>query len=135
MYICFLFKQKTAYEMRISDWSSDVCSSDLGGRAPRDTAVRTNLPQPSSQQLLIYFAYEVWGRTWRGPRPSESATPPRRAQRYWQQPASDSFGKVTTASACATSPAARASTSAWWAGISAGRRGVSAGGGGTARGP
>src|SRR3546814_2685582 len=30
MYI-FFFKQKTAYEMRISDWSSDVCSSDLGG--------------------------------------------------------------------------------------------------------
>src|SRR3546814_5970972 len=28
--ICF-FKQKTAYEMRISDWSSDVCSSDLIG--------------------------------------------------------------------------------------------------------
>src|SRR3546814_17417338 len=30
----FFFKQKTAYEMRISDWSSDVCSSDLrrGGR-------------------------------------------------------------------------------------------------------
>src|SRR3546814_7242509 len=28
----FLFKQKTAYEMRISDWSSDVCSSDLNGR-------------------------------------------------------------------------------------------------------
>src|SRR3546814_11392253 len=29
----FFFKQKTAYEMRISDWSSDVCSSDLIGRA------------------------------------------------------------------------------------------------------
>src|SRR3546814_5368836 len=30
-FICFFFfKQKTAYEMRISDWSSDVCSSDLG---------------------------------------------------------------------------------------------------------
>src|SRR3546814_7262070 len=28
---CFFFKQKTAYEMRISDWSSDVCSSDLAG--------------------------------------------------------------------------------------------------------
>src|SRR3546814_9772899 len=28
--IIFFFKQKTAYEMRISDWSSDVCSSDLG---------------------------------------------------------------------------------------------------------
>src|SRR3546814_1721585 len=30
MLVCvFFFKQKTAYEMRISDWSSDVCSSDL----------------------------------------------------------------------------------------------------------
>src|SRR3546814_2307620 len=29
----FFFKQKTAYEMRISDWSSDVCSSDLAWRA------------------------------------------------------------------------------------------------------
>src|SRR3546814_1255866 len=29
----FFFKQKTAYEMRISDWSSDVCSSDLGQQA------------------------------------------------------------------------------------------------------
>src|SRR3546814_10531560 len=29
----FFFKQKTAYEMRISDWSSDVCSSDLIGGA------------------------------------------------------------------------------------------------------
>src|SRR3546814_6165665 len=27
--VCFFFKQKTAYELRISDWSSDVCSSDL----------------------------------------------------------------------------------------------------------
>src|SRR3546814_4899656 len=33
VYCFFFFKQKTAYEMRISDWSSDVCSSDLiGGR-------------------------------------------------------------------------------------------------------
>src|SRR3546814_3922543 len=38
--ICF-FKQKTAYEMRISDWSSDVCSSDLLKR-----------PTKSSQQSL-----------------------------------------------------------------------------------
>src|SRR3546814_15151211 len=29
MFMFFFFKQKTAYEMRISDWSSDVCSSDL----------------------------------------------------------------------------------------------------------
>src|SRR3546814_2079798 len=30
----FFFKQKTAYEMRISDWSSDVCSSDLSSTYP-----------------------------------------------------------------------------------------------------
>src|SRR3546814_8281373 len=30
--VFFFFKQKTAYEMRISDWSSDVCSSDLPAR-------------------------------------------------------------------------------------------------------
>src|SRR3546814_4365303 len=32
----FFFKQKTAYEMRISDWSSDVCSSDLQQAAHQD---------------------------------------------------------------------------------------------------
>src|SRR3546814_2069588 len=32
--ILFFFKQKTAYEMRISDWSSDVCSSDLARDIP-----------------------------------------------------------------------------------------------------
>src|SRR3546814_10263904 len=35
MVLFFFFKKKTAYEMRISDWSSDVCSSDL--RATADT--------------------------------------------------------------------------------------------------
>src|SRR3546814_4612540 len=35
--VFFFFKQKTAYEMRISDWSSDVCSSDL--RAHHDSPV------------------------------------------------------------------------------------------------
>src|SRR3546814_4093127 len=34
VFLFFLFKQKTAYEMRISDWSSDVCSSDLVTLAP-----------------------------------------------------------------------------------------------------
>src|SRR3546814_3382912 len=33
--VLFFFKQKTAYEMRISDWSSDVCSSDLRNAAFR----------------------------------------------------------------------------------------------------
>src|SRR3546814_2785175 len=32
-FLIFFFKQKTAYEMRISDWSSDVCSSDLRAMA------------------------------------------------------------------------------------------------------
>src|SRR3546814_7160739 len=34
MFSLFFFKQKTAYEMRISDWSSDVCSSDLDYLVP-----------------------------------------------------------------------------------------------------
>src|SRR3546814_1566280 len=34
-FLLFFFKQKTAYEMRISDWSSDVCSSDLLVGTPR----------------------------------------------------------------------------------------------------
>src|SRR3546814_9614821 len=32
--VFFFFMQKTSYEMRISDWSSDVCSSDLASRDP-----------------------------------------------------------------------------------------------------
>src|SRR3546814_4191012 len=39
VFVFFFFKQKTAYEMRISDWSSDVCSSDLGLAAWRLLAV------------------------------------------------------------------------------------------------
>src|SRR3546814_6052108 len=42
----FFFKQKTAYEMRISDWSSDVCSSDLRA-APRRS------PRRASADLLL----------------------------------------------------------------------------------
>src|SRR3546814_14221315 len=66
----FFFKQKTAYEMRISDWSSDVCSSDLLGTrmgrgrfrrlVPRDT----HLPE---QRVLALPAVEMraqvtWGK-------------------------------------------------------------------------
>src|SRR3546814_7912223 len=39
----FLFKQKTAYDMRISDWSSDVCSSDLTA-APAQVTDRHQCP-------------------------------------------------------------------------------------------
>src|SRR3546814_6743721 len=56
--VFFFFKQKTAYEMRISDWSSDVCSSDLLGIAPRHAPLITRLKPgkvvvttPDGQQL------------------------------------------------------------------------------------
>src|SRR3546814_2944635 len=43
----FFFKQKTAYEMRISDWSSDVCSSDLAANGRRHGGrVRNAHPGP-----------------------------------------------------------------------------------------
>src|SRR3546814_8873075 len=61
----FFFKQKTAYDVRISDWSSDVCSSDLFARSAASpcgqvadrTAAWSSLhplcwPQPSFRQRL-----------------------------------------------------------------------------------
>src|SRR3546814_8611364 len=47
--VCF-FKQKTAYEMRISDWSSDVCSSDLPEGKPVDP-IRVEERQPPGPLL------------------------------------------------------------------------------------
>src|SRR3546814_9452729 len=43
------FKQKTAYEMRISDWSSDVCSSDLRRQAPVASA-RAAIPASTTSR-------------------------------------------------------------------------------------
>src|SRR3546814_16295772 len=40
----FFFKQKTAYELRISDWSSDVCSSDLEGSRDRGQLAGSKRP-------------------------------------------------------------------------------------------
>src|SRR3546814_10922424 len=52
----FFFKQKTAYEMRISEWSSDVCSSDLGNRTDQLPAPAYRVPHPprprSGRELL-----------------------------------------------------------------------------------
>src|SRR3546814_9541120 len=42
-FLCFFFKQKTAYEMRISDWSSDVCSSDLFAQGTYAIGPQTNI--------------------------------------------------------------------------------------------
>src|SRR3546814_8220988 len=47
MYVFFFFKQKTAYEMRISDWSSDVCSSDLAD--PERTMSKPKTKTPSNK--------------------------------------------------------------------------------------
>src|SRR3546814_8365647 len=45
--VLFFFKQKTAYEMRISDWSSDVCSSDLALPAVPGAARGRAIPDPA----------------------------------------------------------------------------------------
>src|SRR3546814_1240085 len=49
--VCFFFKQKTAYEMRISDWSSDVCSSDL-------PAIRHHLMRMSGIMVRERVSYD-----------------------------------------------------------------------------
>src|SRR3546814_3116260 len=48
--VFFFFKQKTAYEMRISDWSSDVCSSDLKGQNPQCLSAEARWRWQSSPQ-------------------------------------------------------------------------------------
>src|SRR3546814_7575158 len=59
--VVFFFKQKTAYEMRISDWSSDVCSSDLRKPPPESTRP-TFCDRPHSFLKLkaIWQHYEFW---------------------------------------------------------------------------
>src|SRR3546814_3346014 len=51
--VVFFFKQKTAYEMRISDWSSDVCSSDLGRDHLPDLPVVEQGPQAKAIRTAI----------------------------------------------------------------------------------
>src|SRR3546814_3037964 len=51
MFVVFVFKQKTAYEMRISDWSSDVCSSDLARK--RRTAAGTGARAPAARRARL----------------------------------------------------------------------------------
>src|SRR3546814_3328557 len=57
VFFVFFFKQKTAYEMRISDWSSDVCSSDLARELVRFSAGITrnilyrNVAEPRRQDV------------------------------------------------------------------------------------
>src|SRR3546814_976482 len=71
-YCFFFFKQKTAYEMRISDWSSDVCSSDLflrddddRNRARRSPAAETGKPTEGDGAWSL-----IPSSSWRHPRPA-----------------------------------------------------------------
>src|SRR3546814_2665368 len=57
----FFFKQKTAYEMRISDWSSDVCSSDLTPVTDTRTLPATK-PQPCRWVQTDRASHEAWAR-------------------------------------------------------------------------
>src|SRR3546814_6958140 len=56
MCIFFFFKQKTAYEMRISDWSSDVCSSDLAKRWLRAKEILGALDELAPEQRAARIA-------------------------------------------------------------------------------
>src|SRR3546814_2334489 len=56
--VVFFFKQKTAYEMRISDWSSDVCSSDLHGIDLGADGIRVNTVVPGC--IMTERQLEKW---------------------------------------------------------------------------
>src|SRR3546814_7708764 len=60
-YWIFFFKQKTAYEMRISDWSSDVCSSDLVDVAAIDTGPAAVLyyTDPEARRLSLVLSLDA----------------------------------------------------------------------------
>src|SRR3546814_9721742 len=59
----FFFKQKTAYDMRISDWSSDVCSSDLtSGKSIMAFALTE--PQAGSDPSSMNSRYEDIGKSY-----------------------------------------------------------------------
>src|SRR3546814_4265822 len=53
----FFFKQKTAYEMRISDWSSDVCSSDLTFDLMLHL-IRSRFGYPLALEVASVFVYD-----------------------------------------------------------------------------
>src|SRR3546814_652679 len=77
-YVFFFFKQKTAYEMRISDWSSDVCSSDLAAGRKEDSRPREAPDGKEPARILSQRAVEgdparTRQRQWRGRRRSGRA--------------------------------------------------------------
>src|SRR3546814_3122234 len=69
----FFFKQKTAYEMRISDWSSDVCSSDLGPCATSHDALRGGI---CLSRRPFNLSNAIWRCEFEDYRPSNGPSPP-----------------------------------------------------------
>src|SRR3546814_3320302 len=64
LFFFFFFKQKTAYEMRISDWSSDVCSSDLARRSGDQRDLAFHVEQAHAPAFFAKFqAICASGRT------------------------------------------------------------------------
>src|SRR3546814_4159707 len=61
-FVFFFFKQKTAYEMRISDWSSDVCSSDLLLQPIVENAIKYGVARSRGAVTVRISAYEEAGR-------------------------------------------------------------------------
>src|SRR3546814_1975108 len=57
----FFFKQKTAYEMRISDWSSDVCSSDLPRSDDARPGATSRLKTARKQHIVNQFGQLIRG--------------------------------------------------------------------------
>src|SRR3546814_6243247 len=55
----FFFKQKTAYEMRISDWSSDVCSSDLPHPAMLEAAMIEGGALPEEAVMIGDTTFDI----------------------------------------------------------------------------
>src|SRR3546814_4124005 len=67
MFMFFFFKQKTEYEMRISDWSSDVCSSDLETRLTRFArpynGCNASVRPPQDRQRSVWAKRNTSGKT------------------------------------------------------------------------
>src|SRR3546814_10079275 len=75
--VFFFLKQKTAYEMRISDWSSDVCSSDLRHEKPPPRAKR-RCRQKSHRPYLIFQIQQLtwqWQQVFAAPTAKKQAIP------------------------------------------------------------
>src|SRR3546814_18166669 len=99
----FFFKQKTAYEMRISDWSSDVCSSDLSakplaftdaprgspvgepGSTPGGTGIGISVRCAMTPTLLAHLRWLMSDDAQRGFLPAHDGQPSRRPA--WTDPA------------------------------------------------